>query len=70
MRVYKGKIEAKIDEDIFLYIFLRIPPRKINILKKTKLNPRELNEVNDMNVKKILLNLINILKSITKMSKK
>ena len=69
MRVYKGKIEAR-NESISLYTFLRISPRKINILKKTKLNPRELNGVNDMNVKKILLNLINILKSITKMSKK
>ena len=36
----------------FLYTFLRISPRKINILKKTKLDPRELNEADDMNVKK------------------
>ena len=69
MRVYKGKIEAR-NEGIFLYIFLRISPRKINILKKTKLGLRELNELNDMNVKKVLLNLTNILKSTAKMSKK
>ena len=36
----------------FLYTFSRISPRKINIFKKTKLGPRELNEVNDMYVKK------------------
>ena len=52
MRVYKGKIEVR-NEDISLYIFLRISPRKINILKKTKLGSRELNEINDMNVKKM-----------------
>jgi hypothetical protein len=69
MRVYKGKIEVR-NEDISLYIFLRISPRKINILKKTKLGLRELNELNDMNVKKVLLNLTNILKSTAKMSKK
>ena len=69
MRVYRGKIETKI-EGISLYTFLRISPRKINILKKTKLGPRELNKVDDMNVNKIMLNLTNILKSTTKMSKK
>ena len=69
MRVYKGKIEAR-NEKISLYILLRISPRKINILKKTKLVPRELNKVDDMNVNKMLLNLTNILKSTTKMSKK
>ena len=69
MRIYKGKIEVR-NEDISLYIFLRISPRKINILKKTKLGLRELNELNDMNVKKVLLNLTNILKSTAKMSKK
>ena len=41
------------NEGIFLHTFLRISPRKINILKKTKLGSRELNEVDDMNVKKI-----------------
>ena len=51
MRVYKGKIEAR-NKSISLYTFLKISPRKINISKKTKLGPRELNEVNDMNVKK------------------
>ena len=69
MRVYKGKIEAR-SEGIFLYIFLGISPRKINILKKTKLGPRELNEVDGVNVKKALLNLTNILKSTTKSPKK
>ena len=69
MRVYKGKIEAR-NEDIPLYTFLRISLRKINILKKNKLGLRELNELNDMNVKKVLLNLTNILKSTAKMSKK
>ena len=62
MRVYKGKIEAR-NEGIPLYTFLRISPRKINILKKSKLGPRKLNEVDNMNVKKMLLNLRNILKS-------
>ena len=69
MRVYRGEIEAR-SESIPLYTFLRISPRKINILKKNKLRPRDLNEVNDMNAKKLLLNLTNILKSTTKMSKK
>ena len=69
MRVYKGKIEAG-NEDISLYTFLRISPRKINILKKLKLGPRELNEADDMSVKKMLLNLTNFLKSTTKISKK
>ena len=69
MRVYKGKIEVR-NASISLYTFLRISPRKINILKKTKLGLRELNELNDMNVKKVLLNLTNILKSTAKMSKK
>ena len=70
MRVYKGKIEARNKKGISLYTFLKIPPRKNNILRKTKLGPRELNEVNDMNVKKMSLNLTNILKSTTKRSKK
>ena len=69
MRVYKGKMEAR-NEDIFLYTFLRISPRKINIFKKTKLDPRELNEINDVNVKKMLFNLTNILKYTPKRSKK
>ena len=70
MRVYRGKIEAR-SEGISFYTFLRIFPRKINILKKLKLDPRELNEVDDMNVKKkILFNLTNALKSITEMPKK
>ena len=58
------------NEGIFLYTFLRISPRKINILKKTKLGPRDLNEVDDLNINKMLFNLTNILKSTTKMSKK
>ena len=69
MRVYKGKIEAT-KEGIPLCTFLRISPRKINISEKTKLGPRELNKVHDMNLKKLLLNLTNILKSTTEMSKK
>ena len=69
MRVYRGEIEARSD-GFSLFIFLRISPRKINILKKTKLGLRELNELDDRNVKKVLLNLTNILKSTTKMSKK
>ena len=69
MRVYKGKIEAR-SESISLYTFLRLFPRKINILKKTKLDLRELNELDDMNVKKVFLNLTNILKSTTKMPEK
>ena len=51
MRLYKGKIEAR-DEGIPWYTFLRISLRKINILKKHKLGPRELNELNDVNTKK------------------
>ena len=35
MRVYRGKIEAR-NEGISFYTFLRISPRKINILKNTK----------------------------------
>ena len=69
MRVYRGKIEAR-NEGISLYIFLTISPRKINIFINTKLDPRELNELNDMNVEKMLFNLTNILKSTTKMLKK
>ena len=41
-----------LETDISLHTFLRISPRKINILKKIKLWPRELNEDDDMNVKK------------------
>ena len=48
MRVYKGKIEAR-NENISLCTFLRIYPQKIKILKKIKLGPRDLNEINDMN---------------------
>ena len=51
MRVHKGKTEAR-NEGIFLCTFLRISSRKINILKKIKLGPRELNEGDDMNVEK------------------
>ena len=69
MRVYKEKSEAR-NEGISLYTFFRISPRKINILKKTKLGSRELNELNDMSVKKMLFNLTNILKSTTEMPKK
>ena len=69
MRVYKERIEAR-NESISLYAFLRISPRKIYILKKTKLGPRELNELDDMTVKKMLVNLTNDLKSTTKMPKK
>jgi len=58
------------NEGIVLYTFLRISPRKINILKNPKLGPRELNELDDMNVKKTLFNLTNILKPIIEMSKK
>ena len=69
MRIYKGKIEAR-SNGISLYIFLTISPRKINILKRTKVGPVELNEVDGMNLKKASLNLRNILKSTTKMPKK
>ena len=51
MRVHKGKIEAR-SESISLYTFLRISPRKINILEKAKLSPVELNRLYDMNAKK------------------
>ena len=69
MRVYKGKIEVR-NKGISLHTFLRISPRKIHILKKTKLSSVELNKIDDMNVTKMLLNLKNVLKSTTKMSKK
>ena len=65
----RGKIEPR-NEDISLYTFLRISARKINILKKTKLGPIELSELNDISIKKMLLNLTNILKSTTKNVKK
>ena len=68
MRVYKGKFGGK-NEGISLYIFLRIFPRKINILKKNKLGPRELNERCGTNTKKILLNLTNILNILQKCQK-
>ena len=69
MRVYKGKMEAR-SEGISFYTFLRISPRKINIFKRAKLHPTELNELYNMNIKKILLDIMNILKSTIKMSKK
>ena len=71
MRVYREKL--KLETDILLYTFLRISPRKINIFKKTKLGPRELNKLNklnEINIKKILFNITNILKSTTNISKK
>ena len=68
MRIYKGKIEAG-SEGILFHTFQRISPRKINILKKAKLGPRELNEADNMNAKKMLLNLKNILKSTKKCQK-
>ena len=62
-------MEAR-NEGIFLYTFSRISPREINILKNPKLSPRELNELNDMNVKKMVFDLTNILKPTTEMPKK
>ena len=56
-------------DGISLYTFLKISPRKIHILKKTKLGPREHNKIDDMNIKKMLLNLTNILKFTTKFQK-
>ena len=70
MRVYILFFSSKTEEDILLYTFLRISLRKINILKKTKLDLRKLNEIDDMNAKKILLNLTNILKPTIEMPKK
>ena len=69
MRVYKGKIASR-NESLSLYTFLRISPRKINIMENPKLGPRDINELNDMNVKKMLFNLTNILKSTTEIPKK
>ena len=69
MRVYKGKMEAR-NGGTFLYTFLMISPRKINILKNSKLGPKELNELDNMNAKTMLLNLANILKPTIKTSKK
>ena len=60
MRVYKGKIVTR-NEGVRSYTFLSISPRKINVLKKTKLYPRELNKVDELNKKRLLLNLMNIL---------
>ena len=51
IRVYTSFFEAKI-EGILFYTFLKISPRKINIFKKTKLVPRDLKEMDDMNVEK------------------
>ena len=50
LRVYRGKV--KLEMIVSVYTFLRIPPRKINILKKPKLCPQELNEVNRHEFKK------------------
>ena len=69
MRVYRGKSEAR-NEGISLYTFLTISPRKIDIFKKTKLGSREPDKLNEMNVKKMLSNLTDILKSTTKIPKK
>ena len=69
MRVYRGKIEARF-KGIYLHTFLRKSPRKINILKNSKLSLRELNKLDDMNAKKMLLNLANILKPTIEMPKK
>ena len=51
-RVYRGKIEAR-SEGISLHTFLRISLRKISILKRIKMNLIDINELYDMNVKKI-----------------
>jgi hypothetical protein len=69
MGVYTGKIEAR-NKNISLYTFLRISLRKINILKKPKLYPTELNEFYEMNVIQMLLNLMSILESAIEMLKK
>ena len=69
MRVYKGKFGGR-SEGIPMHTFLRVSSRKINILKIPKLGPRERNELNEMNVKKMLLNLTIFLKFTTKRSKK
>ena len=66
MRVYKGKMKAR-NESTFLYTFFRISPQKINILKKSKLGLRELNKLDDTNIKKMLFNLEDILKYTAKM---
>ena len=50
MRVYKGKIETR-SEGISSCTFFGISPRKINISKKNKLVPIELNEIDGMNLK-------------------
>ena len=65
----QGKIEAK-SESILLYTFLKISSQKINILKRSKLGPIELNGIDDINVKKMVFNSANILWSTTKRSKK
>jgi hypothetical protein len=50
--------------------FFRISLRKINILKKTKMDLRDLIEFYNRNKKQLLLNLTNILKSATKKKSK
>ena len=51
MRVCRGEIIAR-NESTPLYTFLRVSPRKTNILEKTKLNPKEfINEIDDINKK-------------------
>ena len=69
MRVYRGKNKAGI-EDISLYAFLGISPRQINALKKIKLDPREPNKVDDIDIKKNAAQFNEYLKSTTKKSKK
>ena len=51
VRVYKGKFAGR-SKSISLHTFLRITLQKINIFKKTKLSPSDLNEMDDMNLKK------------------
>ena len=56
----------------FMVLFLDILKkslRNINIVKRTKLSSTVLNKVSDLIVKKMLLDLTNILKSTTKVPK-
>ena len=57
-------------QEYFFTHFLRISLPNINILKRIKLDLIELIKLYNTNRKKLLLNLINILKSATKMLKK
>ena len=65
----RENLEVKTRVSLCTYFWGYLHEKSI-FLKKTKLGLRKLNELNDMNVNKMLLNITNVLKSTAKMSKK